>query len=159
MKLRTPFLSTKNLVLILFVQEEIISNAEVTSILQTAAVSVEQQQEYSEETSIQAVNAIDSTRTGFIEVEITIKDQQDVYATEEESASSSAQALQAVNIAEITEVCEASAEREVTAEIQSTTQERKWSTFLQKPKTPKPKPKMKEPERPKVIFVYWEVTK
>lgn len=134
-------------------QEEIISNAEVTSILQTAAVSVEKQQEYSEETSIQAVNAIDSSRTGFIEVEITIKDQQDVFATEEEATSSSLQALQAVNIAEVTEVCEASAEREVSAEIQSTTQERKWSTFLQKPKGPQPKPKKIEPEGPKVTLV------
>lgn len=86
-------------------------------------------------------------------MEITIKDQQDVFATEEEAESSSAQVLQGVNIAEITEACEAAAEREVTAEIQSTTQERKWSTFLQKPKGPKPKPKKKEPEGPKVQTV------
>lgn len=62
--------------------------------------------------------------------------------------------MQCANADEVTEVCEASAQREVSAEIQSTTQERKWSTFLQKPNKPKPKPKKIEPEGPKVTLRY-----
>lgn len=137
--------------LLIFFQEETNNNAEITNILQTAAISLEQQQQHSEETSLQTVNAIDSTRTGFIEVEITIKDQQDVFATEADAISSdSAPVLQSTNITEVQEICEAISERDVSAEIQSTTQERKWSTFLQKPKGPKLKPKKTEPEGPKV---------
>lgn len=78
-----------------------------------------------------------------------------MYATEEETATASTQAsLQATNMAEVKEMCEVAAQREVSAEIQSTTQERKWSTFLQKPKGAKPKPKKTEPEGPKVGTKY-----
>lgn len=73
-----------------------------------------------------------------------------MYATEEETIPASNQALQATNVSEVKEVCEVAAQREVSAELQSTTQERQWSTFLQKPKGPKPKPKKAEPEGPKV---------
>lgn len=102
---------------------------------------------------METVNAIDSTRTGFIEVEITIKDQQDVFA-EEETTTSNPQTLKIANAVEVRESnCETTTtQKEITAEIESTTQERKWSTFLQKPKHPKPKPKKTEPERPKVLY-------
>lgn len=37
-----------------------------------------------EESSIEAVNGIDSSKTGFIQVEISIKDKEEVTATEEQ---------------------------------------------------------------------------
>lgn len=77
-----------------------------------------------------------------------------MYATEEETTAACNQALQATNVSEVKEICEVAAQREVSAEIQSTTQERQWSTFLQKPNGPKPKPKKAEPEGPKVRIKY-----
>lgn len=65
----------------IFNQEEQ-SNAEVLNIMKNVLQNTTEIEKH-EESSTEAVNGIDSSKTGFIQVEINIKDKEEVTATEE----------------------------------------------------------------------------